>query len=144
MNKDKEKNFQKIHLNIPMKKYEQLKDIAAKRKIPISDLVREYIDLGLTERVIEENTDLIAHVVKKQLEVVLKPHVERLAALSSKGGHMAARATFLNVQALMDLVPAENRKDVRAMYDSASKKAVAYMQMPVEEYDKEEIYRKEI
>lgn len=61
--------------------------------------------------------------------------MERLAALSSKGGHMAARATFLNVQALMDLVPPENRKDVRAMYESASKKAVAYMHMPVEEYE---------
>ena len=61
--------------------------------------------------------------------------MERLAALSSKGGHMAARATFLNVQALMDLVPPENRKDVRAMYENASKKAVAYMHMPVEEYE---------
>ena len=35
----------------------------------------------------------------------------------------------------MDLVPPENRKHVRAMYESASKKAVAYMHMPVEEYE---------
>lgn len=51
---------------------------------------------------------------------------------------MAARATFLNVQALMDLVPVENRKDVMAMYDSASKKATAYMTMPVEEFKVQE------
>ena len=135
-------DFQMVHLRIPKEKYAQLKAIAGKKQVAIADLLREYIDQGLTERVVDENTDLIAHIVKKQLEVVLKPHVERLAALSSKGGHMAARATFLNVQALMDLVPPENRKDVRAMYESASKKAVAYMQMPVEEYDSEEIYRK--
>jgi hypothetical protein len=137
-------DFQMLHIRVTKEKYQQIKDVAGKNRIAIADLIRQYIDEGLTERIVDEHTDLIAHVVKKQLEVVLKPHVERLAALSSKGGHMAARATFLNVQALMDLVPPENRKDVRAMYDSASKKAVAYMQMPVEEYDKEEIYRKEI
>lgn len=35
----------------------------------------------------------------------------------------------------MDLVLAENRKDVRAMYDGASKKAVSYMKMPVDEFE---------
>lgn len=126
-------DFQMVHLRIPKEKYGQLKAIAGKKQVAIADLLREYIDQGLTERVVDENADFIAHIVKKQLEVVLKPHVERLAALSAKSGHMAARATFLNVQALMDLVPSENRKDVRAMYESASKKAVAYMHMPVEE-----------
>lgn len=125
--------LRKTSVKLYQRQYDAIERMAKNEGTSISDVMRELIDRALTEKVTEENTDLIAHVVKKQLEVVLKPHVERLAALSSKGGHMAARATFLNVQALMDLVPPENRKDVRAMYESASKKAVAYMHMPVEE-----------
>ena len=125
--------LRKTSVKLYQRQYDAIERMAKNEGTSISDVMRELIDRALTEKVTEENTDLIAHVVKKQLEVVLKPHVERLAALSSKGGHMAARATFLNVQALMDLVPPENRKDVRAMYESASKKAVAYMKMPVEE-----------
>lgn len=127
--------LRKTSVKLYQRQYDAIERMAKNEGTSISDVMRELIDRALTEKVTEENTDLIAHVVKKQLEVVLKPHVERLAALSSKGGHMAARATFLNVQALMDLVPPENRKDVRAMYESASKKAVAYMHMPVEEYE---------
>lgn len=127
--------LRKTSVKLYQRQYDAIERMAKNEGMSISDVMRELIDRALTEKVTEENTDLIAHVVKKQLEVVLKPHVERLAALSSKGGHMAARATFLNVQALMDLVPPENRKDVRAMYESASKKAVAYMHMPVEEYE---------
>ena len=127
--------LRKTSVKLYQRQYDAIERMAKNEGTSISDVMRELIDRALTQKVTEENTDLIAHVVKKQLEVVLKPHVERLAALSSKGGHMAARATFLNVQALMDLVPPENRKDVRAMYESASKKAVAYMHMPVEEYE---------
>ena len=127
--------LRKTSVKLYQRQYDAIERMAKNEGTSISDVMRELIDRALTEKVTEENTDLIAHVVKKQLEVVLKPHVERLAALSSKGGHVAARATFLNVQALMDLVPPENRKDVRAMYESASKKAVAYMHMPVEEYE---------
>lgn len=127
--------LRKTSVKLYQRQYDAIERMAKNEGTSISDVMRELIDRALTEKVTEENTDLIAHIVKKQLEVVLKPHVERLAALSSKGGHMAARATFLNVQALMDLVPPENRKDVRAMYESASKKAVAYMHMPVEEYE---------
>jgi len=41
-----------------------------------------------------------------------------LARLSSKSGHISATAAFLNVQALIDLVPKENRKDVKPMYEN--------------------------
>ena len=131
-------DLRKTSVKLYQRQYEAIERMAKNEGTSISDVIRELIDRALTERVAEENTDLIAHVVRKQVEVVMKPHIERLAALSSKGGHMAARATFLNVQALMDLVPPENRKDVRSMYESASKKAVAYMNMRVEEFEVQE------
>lgn len=130
--------LRKTSVKLYQRQYEAIERMAKNEGTSISDVMRELIDRALTEKVAEENTDLIAHVVRKQVESVMKPHIERLAALSSKGGHMAARATFLNVQALMDLVPPENRKDVRSMYDNASKKAVAYMKTRVDEFEVQE------
>ena len=113
----------KFHKNL----HDQIQIISENNGDSFSETVRKLVNKGLSERVYEENADLIAWVVRQQLEVVMKPHIERLAALSSKSGHMSATAAFLNVQALMDLVPKENRKDVRVMYENARKKAAAYM-----------------
>lgn len=60
----------------------------------------------------------------------MKPHIARLAALTSKLGHMSATATFLNVQAFQDLVPTEKKKDIKVLYEKARKKAGAYMKVP--------------
>ena len=118
-----------IHKGIKFDKHvhDQIQIISEHNGESFSETVRNLVSRGLTEKVYEENTDLIARVVRQQVEVVMKTHVERLAALSSKGAHMSATAAFLNVQALMDLVPKEQRKDVRVMYESARKKAAGYM-----------------
>ena len=65
-------------------------------------------------------------------------NVERICSLSSKTGHMAATATFLNTQALVDIVPHERRKDIRPMYDSARKKAVEYMRTTTSDWNEKE------
>lgn len=129
--------LRKISVRINSDVYNQLEIIAAKRGDTISDVTRDLINAGLNERVLEENTDLIGQIVRQQIDAVMKVHVERLAKLSSKTGHMAATAAFLNVQALMDIVPPERRKDVRAMWESARKKAAAYIKTPTSEFENE-------
>lgn len=107
--------------------FEQIETISKKEGVSLSETVRNLVNKGLSERVLEENTDLIVDIVRQQVDAVMTPHIERLAKISSKSGHMSATAAFLNVQALMDLVPDEKRKDVIEMYESARKKSVEYM-----------------
>jgi len=52
---------------------------------------------------------------------------ERLASLSAKGALMSAVSTFLNVQAILDLVDISKRKDVLLMYENTRKKGVEFM-----------------
>jgi hypothetical protein len=118
--------------------YDLIEQIAKKNDESVSETIRTLVDKGLSERVLEQNTDLIAQTVRQQMEIVMKPHTERLAALSSKTGHMASTATFLNVQASMDLVPTEKKKDVRSLYDKARKKAVEYMRTKAEDWNQRE------
>lgn len=98
-----------------------------------AEVTRDLIKRGLASEWIDKNTDLISTIVRHQMDIAIKPHIERLAKLSSKGGHMSATAAFLNVQALMDLVPKENRKNVTEMYEKARVKAVGYMRMNIDD-----------
>ncbi|MFZ3131973.1 MAG: hypothetical protein WA125_12935 [Desulfosporosinus sp.] len=127
--------FHRFSLSIDEATYQAIQTRVAASGKSEADVTRELIKRGLASDWIDENTDLIAWVVRQQLEIVLKPHIERLAALSSKSGHMSTTAAFLNVQALMDLVPKEQRKDVRVMYESARKKAAAYMKTKAENWE---------
>lgn len=126
--------FQQVHLRLNGDTYKKVKALAKENEESVSETLRILINDGLACKVTEENTDIIAVTVRQQLEIVLKPHIERLAALSSKSGHMSATAAFLNVQALMDLVPTENRRNVRQMYENARKKAAAYMRTRTEDW----------
>ena len=135
------KELRKTSVKLEQEQFDIIENIAKKEGTTISEVMRDLIDKGLSERVLEDNTNLIAGVVRQQLEVVMKPHIERLAALSSKTGHMASTATFLNVQSLMDLVPPERRKDVVVMYESARKKAVAYMKIRTDDFDERDIFK---
>lgn len=121
------KEYKRFTISVDEKTYKELVQISKNTKDSLAETTRKYIKKGLAKDYIDDSKDLIASLVREELKAALKPSVERLAALSSKAGHMAATAAFLNVQALMDLVPKENRKDVREMYESARKKAVEYM-----------------
>lgn len=135
-----ESNFYKSTLRLDKKTFDKLNRIAQSEDESLADVIRKIIRKGLAMEFIDESEDIICNIVRKQIDIAIKPHIERLAKLASKSGHMSATAAFLNVQTLMDLVPKENRKNVKAMYDSARKKAVEYMRIRTEDW-KEDVER---
>ena len=128
-------NFYKSTIRLDKNTYDKLEQIANQRGEKLANIIRETINKGLASEWMDENKELIANTVRQQIDIAIKPHIERLAKLSSKSGHMSATAAFLNVQALMDLVPDTKRKATREMYDSARKKAAAYMKTPTEDWN---------
>ena len=115
----------------------EIEMISKKSGESIAEVTRSLIKKGLSSGWVDENVDMITHIVRQQLEAVMKPHVERLAKLSVKSGIMSATSTFLNVQAFQDLVPKEKRKIPVELYDKARKKAAEYMKTPASEFDME-------
>lgn len=130
-------NFYRTTIRLDQETYIKLNNIAQSKNESLSNVIRETINNGLARDWVNENTDLITDIVKQQVNATMKPHVERLATLTSKTGHMAATATFLNVQAFQDLVPTERKKDVKDLYEKARKKAVTYMKIPVRHWEDE-------
>ena len=134
-NEEKEPLFHKVTFRLPNHTYKELEAIAKNRDESLAFIIRAYVSKGMAKDYTDDSKDTITSIVRTTIKAELKPSVERLARISSKAGHMAATATFLNVQALMDLVPKENRKDVRELYDRARKKAVSYMKMKAEDFE---------
>ena len=114
---------------------QQIVSISKKTGDSFAETTRKLVTKGLGAVWNEENSDLLAKLVRDSTEIVLKPHVERLAALNSKTLHMTATATFLLVQTLQDLVANEKKKDVITLYEKARKMAVEYSRTKAEDYN---------
>lgn len=127
--------FKRYSLCLNEQTYCTIKQISESTGKSIAEVSRDLIEKGLAKEYVDASKDIIASVVREELKSVLKPQVERLAKISSKSGHMSATAAFLNVQALMDLVPKEKRRNTREMYDKARKMAVNYMRTKTEDFD---------
>lgn len=127
--------LKKISVKIPQDTYDIIENMSKENGNNISETIRDLLIKSLNLEWFKDNEDLMAALIREQMEIVIKPHIERLAALSSKTGHMSATAAFLNVQALQDLVPVEKRKDVVNLYMKARKKAVEYMKNKPEDWD---------
>ena len=124
----KNNNVQLIHLRINQKVYDRINNISEQTGDSIAEATRNLIDKGLAIEVSSKEMDLIAQVVREQLEIIIKPYMERLAAISAKGALMSAESTFLNVQALLDIVETSKRKNVLDLYEKARKRGVEFMQ----------------
>jgi hypothetical protein len=124
-------------IKFPEKLHSKIENYAKHEGINFSEAVRSLCERGLTEKIYEENLDLISHIVREQLDVVIKPHIERLAALSSKTGHMAATAAFLNIQAMQDLIPDDKKRDLIVIWEKARKKAVTYMKAKADDWEED-------
>jgi predicted CopG family antitoxin len=129
--------FKRFSVCVDDDTYEKLINITKVTGDSLAEVSRELIKKGLAKDYVEDSKSIIASLVREQLQIVLKPNIERLAKIESKTAHMAATATFLNVQALMDLVPVDKRKDVKKMYENARKKAVTYVKQKAEDFDYE-------
>lgn len=125
--------FKMFSLRVPDKIYSQIEAISNSTGKNVAEVTRELISKGLASDWVDENTTLISSIVRRQLESLLNPKVERLAALICKSGIMSATATFLNVQAFQDLIPQEKKKDPIDMYNKARKRAVEYIKTKEED-----------
>ena len=125
----------RLSISIEDKMYDEIEAVAQKTGVSLAEAGRRIMGKGLASGWVDENTDMITHIVRQQLEAVLKPQIERLAKLCVKSGIMSATSTFLNVQAFQDLVPTERRKIPVELYEKARKKAALYFKTPTDEFD---------
>lgn len=64
-----------VTIKLKLNMWEQIEVISQKKGETVSDTIRYLIARGLDERVYKENTELIAKIVKEQVEQAMKPYL---------------------------------------------------------------------
>ena len=109
------------------KQIEDINRFAEIKGYNFSEAVRELCDKGLQIQVSNDNIDLVTEIIEERLRSILRPQVERLAAISAKGAIMSATSSYLNAQAIVDFVPKERRREFLEVYEKARLKGIAYV-----------------
>ena len=80
---------------------ETISKIAAEQRRSKSEVLRQLVDAGLTATGYAENDEYLRTV----LDGAMKPHVERLAAISAKATQISGAAYFMSIYLLHELMP---------------------------------------
>lgn len=116
----------RINVTFEVSDYEQIRNLAHKEGRTMSEIVREAAIDNLTVRINAENIDMITQIIREQLRDVLKPDIERLAALSAKTCVQSSTAAYLAAETISKFVPLQEQENFRDCYEKARKKGVEY------------------
>ena len=116
----------RINATFEVSDYEQIRNLAHKEGRTMSEIVREAAVDNLTVRINAENIDMITHIIREQLRDILKPDIERLAALSAKTCVQSSTAAYLTAETISKFVPLQEQEEFRECYEKARKKGVEY------------------
>lgn len=116
----------RINVTFEVSDYEQIRNLAHKEGRTMSEIVREAAIDNLTVRINAENIDMITHIIREQLRDILKPGIERLAALSAKTCVQSSTAAYLTAETISKFVPLQEQEEFRECYEKARKKGVEY------------------
>lgn len=112
--------------------YQQIQEIANKRGLSMSDIIRQLLDISINTKITTENIDFLSNIMREQLRNILKPYMTRILSLESKTCIQAATSSYLCAETLNRFVPPNLRLDVEEAYRKAQNKAIRYVKSKTE------------
>ena len=131
------KNTQKRSINFSTETLESLDKLAAKKHTTASELVRGYVDKGLSIEGNREDIDFIAQIIRQELtavyhvdeiKAIVDHDADRLAKMLMKVGKINGAMFFLLIKVLLNLANEGSEDDFDQMLSEAVKLGVDYMQ----------------
>lgn len=119
-------NKPRINITYDYETFREISNLAAKLGMKNAELVRDWSIQGLSGTLNKENMDLIAHIVREQLQSILNPQINRLATLNAKTCIQASTAAYLTAEAILKFVPPNRQQEVEESYLAARKKGIEY------------------
>ena len=114
-----------------------LEKLALKQGINTSELVRKFIDKGLSVEGHKQDIDLITDIIRQELTAIYNPvdiknivdtGVNRLAKMLMKSGKLSSAEFFLMLKVLMYVWNENDGKDFQQMLKESVALGVDYMQ----------------
>ena len=92
----------------------------------MSEVVRTWTEERLNGEINVKNIALITDIIREQLNAVLQPGIERLAALSAKTCIQSSAAAYLTAETISRFLEDYEQEEFSEIYEKARKKGVAY------------------
>lgn len=107
--------------------YNQLNVKAAKEKLTVSDLVRRYIEKGLSVDGYKSEIEFLSEIMKTELGTVIEPQINRIVKLIMKLGKINGAGYFLLLANLINTSAALNVDDLSETVQRCNRLALGYM-----------------
>lgn len=117
--------------------FASIENISKKNKDTVSDTIRKLLTNSLNTEWCNDNGTVLMGLIREQVDVAMKTHVERICKLSAKTGHAALATMYLNAEALEKLVAPDKVQSSKEALEKAKKKAVVDMKKNPEDFEKE-------
>ena len=107
----------------------ELDVVAAKRHITSSELIRDYIDKGMNVDKTASDIDFIRKQIREELDIMLKPQINRLAKLLMRIGMMTVSFCYFTSKIVHLFVPLSERTSYEELLSASKHEAAAYLSM---------------
>jgi len=124
----------KRSIRFKAKSIEEIQKIAVIKKVTVSDIVREYVEKGLTVDSYKEDIDFITEIIHKELKEILEPQINRIVKMLMKIGKVSAGTMYSNLS-LIQLINDEDQEAYFEMISRSLKLGVEYMKKKDVEID---------
>lgn len=118
-----------ITVKIAPSTYKSLQKLAAKSNQNMSDVVRKFIDKGMTIDGYKDDINLITDLIRQTVHFEMGITANRLEKMMFKMGIISASNYFLAVRMLADVISPSMQEDFKDINTNARKLGLEYMSM---------------
>jgi hypothetical protein len=119
----------KRSVDLPPKTHEALRQIAAVQRKPVSELIRKYIADGMNVDRAGADIDFIRKQIREELDIMLKPQINRLAKLLMRIGMMTISFCYFTSKLVHMFAPIKDRTSYEELMAECKHNAAAYLNM---------------
>lgn len=117
------------HFWVSLETDDTVRRIATAEGRSVSSVYRDLVDLGLVAGGYRSGEKDLAALVRTAVEETIKPHVERLAAISAKGVQIDAASYFLQVYNGRLALPVYQQEEYDDLAAQARKLGIEYLKL---------------
>ncbi|MGK9250231.1 hypothetical protein [Paenibacillus humicus] len=125
-----------ITVKLPKKQYEAIKKYAASKHLSMADVVRAFVQKGMSIESYTQEIDFITAIIRQEINIAIGGLSNRLAGLASKDLIMSAAAYYSTIAIIADLIDANRYTTFREIEKKARQLAVEYTKMKLTDAEK--------
>lgn len=127
---------EQITVKLPRSQYEALKKYAASKHLSMADVVRAFIQKGMSIESYTAEIDFITSIIRQEISIAINGLSNRLAGLASKDLIMSAAAYYSTIAIISDLIDTNRYTTFREIERKARQLAVEYTKMKLTDAEK--------